>query len=1098
MAVRNRYYPGTSVSRHLETFERSWGEAVYQSGKPVLDSELIFSQEVGLELNRVLQNGTLPSGFLRGPGPIDPSQDFLDGVSTNTLRMRKATALVANLPVVVEYTNTSNPGENVIPFSSAPLYGGAPPDVKRTDFVFLEVWSCVVSSSPRATATVEIITNASISAGDQILINGVPLTATVGAPAVDEFQIGANGAITASNIYVAIANPANSFTGICTSTVSPTNTSLINLRAADPFAGAAGNAITLAIVLSVAGALQVNGGPGPTLFAGGVDAPNKPSQSTIYRLGNTMADPSVNFSDDIADPVVGTETSKRVQTQYRIRVTGQSEAVNFKQQNGFDNVNVLAQGTQVAPVAGYRFLPADGVSVAGSSSAINYGTVDSGLWVAGDGTLGSALALGTVDGYVYAIPIGMVFRRNDAYNGGAGGGWDPLNNTNGALPSIHPGWINPSIGFIPANTSDRPDGRFHDAILSADVMDLRKHIAPGGVDLKAELEFQMTALLDGNFASWAIDSSDKNVLGGGSGDVGTRYLVCNEVGRSSAKGGVSPSSGDTPRGDSIADFDHIRRRFGDWAVTERRIFPVYPTSSILTGPGLYVAKVNPALPNTWEEGDQINIDLDSLDASGIGNWVGAPSWFPTPSGAPVSSLWPAGTKVTDVLRVLHDDGNFVAAISKEVQVASIVGVGTPHIQISLAENTDGATGGLAVAPYNLVGPSGRPADVNSPRRIWVELEITYPTGVGCTDTVDAQVVPDATVWPSGPILEDDPTQRPADFEILLGAAFREGRREVLLEYATNDGSGPVSGVPISDSFVSDGPLQVSFERRIFGSSGTSVTVTDASTALPRLVDTATTEFGSSSRRLFLDPTTPLAGGGQTLVDVQYFAQDPLPNYGAVGYQLAFYYRSNAPQTLGVQAGAPVTFPLPATLQVQPFVMSRDLWTCNSSVGSVDLAYPYSTPSDQIPVNGDISPAEFPGEWALSAFAPISIGDFNAPTGLLNLHQLIPADGNSKFSFSGKDVDAEFRAHYKVADPSAYRPTVGGQPLSGVQTHKIWFPFLAKASADSTLYRAGEVLLIVVSRFAYLENNNIVGFADSNNTACAALYRTRGCLILASE
>lgn len=1097
MAIRNRYFPGTAVSRHLDTFERSWNEAVYQSGKPVLDSELILSQEVSFEINRIIQNGTSPSGWVRGPSPLDPILDFQDGTSPNTLRLRRRTALVANMPVVVEYTGTPTPGENVLSFSAAPVYGGAPPDVKRTDFVFLEVWACVVSSSPRATATVEIITNANVVAGDVININGVPLTATAGVPGIDQFQVGANGAITAANIYVAINALANSFTGICTATVSPTNTSLVNLRAADPFAGAAGNALTLAMVLTNAGSIQVNGGAGPTLFSGGADTPNKPSQSTIYRLGNTGADPSVNFTDDIADPVVGTETTKRVQVQYRIRVTGQTEAVNFKQQNGFDNVNVLARGTQAAPVVGYPFVPADGSTVSGNSSAANFGTVDSGLWVAGDGTLAAANALGTVDGYVYAIPIAMVFRRNDAYNGGAGGGFDPLSNTNGALPSTHPGFVNPSIGAIPAGDSDRPDGRFHDLLLRADVLDLRKHVTLGGLDLKAELEVQMSALLDGNFATWAIDGADKNDLGGGSGDVSTKYLVCNEIGRSSAKGGVSPSSGDTPRGDSIGDFDHIRRRFGDWAVVERRIFPIFPTSDIATQPGLYTVKANPLLPTTWEEGDQINIDLNSLDATGLGDWLNAPSGAPVGGGA-VADLWPLGTKVTNVLRIAHDDGNYGAAISKQVQVASVSGIGTPHVQISLAENTDSATGGIVAPAYSLVGAFGRVLDNNSPRRIWVELEITYPTGAGTTDTVDLQVTPDAGVYPNGPLIEDDTTQRPADFEGVLPPAFRESRREVSIEYVANDGSGALSGNPILDTFVSDGPLEATFERRVFGSLGGTLLVTDAVTALPVTPDLATTEFGSSSRKVYIDPATPLSGAGQTLINVEYFAQDPLPNFGAVGYQVAVYYRSNAPQTLGVQAGAPVTYPIPATLQVQPFVMSKDLWTCTVSVGSPDLAYPYSVPSDQIPVNGDVPPGDFPGEWALEAYSPISIGDFDASTGLLNLHQLVPVDGNSTFEFSSRDVDQEFRAHYKVADPTAYRPTAAAQPLSGVQTHKVWFPFLARASADSTLYRKGEVLLIVVSRFALLQNNNLVAFTDSSNTACAALYRTRGCLLLASE
>jgi hypothetical protein len=1097
MAIRNRYFPGTAVSRHLDTYERSWNEAVYQSGKPVLDSELILSQEVGFEINRIIQNAATPSGWVRGASNRDPLLDFQDGTSPNTLNLLRGTAIVANMPVVVEYTGTSVPGENVLTFSSAPVYGGAPPDVKRTDFVFLEVWACVVSTSPRATATVEIITNANITAGDQILINGVPLTATAGVPLVDEFQIGANGAITAANIFVAINNPANSFVGICSATVSPTNTSLVNLRAADPFAGAAGNALTLSQILTTPGCIQLNGGPGPTLFSGGADTPNKPSQSTIYRLGNTQADPSVNFTDDIADPVVGTETTKRVQVQYRIRITGQTEAVNFKQQNGFDNPLVLARGTQAAPVAGYPFVPADGSTVSGNSSAANYATQDSGLWVAGDGTLSSANALGTVDGYVYAIPIAMVFRRNDAYNGGAGGGYDPLSNTNGALPSTHPGFVNPSIGVIPVGASDRPDGRFHDLLLRADVMDLRKKIFPGGLDLKAELESQMAALLDGNFLTWAIDGADKNQLGGGSGDVSTRYLVCNEIGRSSAKGGVSPSSGSTPRGDSIGDFDHVRRRFGDWAVVERRIFPILPTSDIATEPGLYTVKANPLLPNTWEEGDQINIDLNALDATGLGNWLNAPSGAPIGGGS-VADLWPLGTKISDVLRVIHDDGNYGAAISKQVQIASITGVGTPHVQISLSENTDLATGGIVAPPYSLVGASGRALDQNSPRRIWVELEITYPTGSGTTDTVDLEVSPDPLVYPVGPILEDDTTQRPADFEGVLPPAYRVGRREVSIEYIANDGSGALSGNPILDTFVSDGPLEATFERRIFGSIGGTLLVTDAVTAAPVTPDLTTTEFGSSSRKVFIDPATPLSGAGQTLINVEYFAQDPLPNYGAVGYQIAVYYRSNAPQTLGVQAGAPVTFPIPAILQVRPFVMSKDLWTCTVSVGSPDLAYPYSVPSDQIAVNGDVPVGDFPGEWALAAFSPISIGNFDASTGLLNLHQLVPVDCNSQFQFQSRDVDQEFRAHYKVADPNSYRPTAAAQPLSGVQTHKVWFPFLARAVSDSTLYRKGEVLLIVVSRFAHLQENNVVAFTDSSNTTCAALYRTRGCLLLASE
>lgn len=1096
MAIHDKFFPGSTVSRYLSPGEHSWAEAVYQSGKPVLDAELNLSQEVGKEIRRLIQDREIPSGWLRGPTPLDPLSDFRTGAGANVLVMKKRTALVANCPVVVEYTGTTKPGENEITLDAAPVFGGAPPDVKRTDFLFLEVFKAVVSTSPRATATIEVITNADVSALDTFTFNATVLTAVAGAPAADQFQIGANEAATATNIAAAINLVTNSFTGICTATVDVTNPNLVNVRAADPFAGAAGNAITLTMVLGIALAMEVNGGAGPTTFAGGVDTANKPTQASIYRHGNILAAAGVNLADDIGDPVVGTETSKRVQIQYRIRTTGSTEAVNFKTENGFSNALVEAFGTTGAAVVGFPFVPADGATVSASTSAAAYNTVDPGLWIAGDGSSISATTLGTADGFSYAIPIGFVFRRNDAYNGGAGLGWDPLINSNGALPKTHGGFANPIIGAIPANTSDRPDSRFHNEILPADVLDLRRQVIPGGVNLKAELERQMTALLDGTLGTWAIDAADKNTLGAGAGDVGRQFLVANEIGRSNAKGGVAPASGDTTRGDTIGDFDHIRRRFADWAVVERRCFPILPTDLVGAEPGKYVQKATGGFV-TWEEGDVINIDLDALDATGIGDWSNASASGAPAGGAQVSNLYPPGTTISDVLRVEHDDGNYGGpAIAKRVELDRVVGIGTPHVQLTLGANNLQATGGIAVGGYDLVGPTGG-GDVNSPRRIFIELEITYPIGSGTTDTPDLEVVPDAGVYPDGPVLENDPTQQPADWEVLLPPEYRPGYREIGVEYVTNDGGGAGTGTPVTDSVVSDSDLLITLPRRIFGSGALLTTITDSVTTFARSVNTATTPYGSSLRRLDVQGATPLSGA-QTLCSVTYFPQDPLPNYGAVGYQITCYFRSNAPQTLGVQAGAPAAVPMPASLTVSPLVMSRDLWTGTVSAGGVDLAYPYSNPSDQIPVNGDVGAGDFPAEWILSATADISVGDFNSMTGLLNLHQMVPVDGNQDFTFTSLDVDTEFRVAYKVSDITAYRPVAMAQPLSGVATHKVWFPFLARASADNVFFREGEVLLVVVSRFATLDSDNTVQFTDSGNTTSAAIYRTRGLLLLASE
>ena len=133
---------------------------------------------------------------------------------------------------------------------------------------------------------------------------------------------------------------------------------------------------------------------------------NKPSASTIYKYGNVEYG-GTNISDDIQDPTIGFETTERVQLQYRLRVvgsgTGLGDSIDLAQYpDGLDDPNVIAQGTQAAPVTGYPFT--------------NMGDTlgDRGLWRAGAGDTTSRTDLGTVDGYVYAVPVCAVFRRNEA------------------------------------------------------------------------------------------------------------------------------------------------------------------------------------------------------------------------------------------------------------------------------------------------------------------------------------------------------------------------------------------------------------------------------------------------------------------------------------------------------------------------------------------------------------------------------------------------------------------------------------------------------------------------------------------------------------
>jgi hypothetical protein len=123
---------------------------------------------------------------------------------------------------------------------------------------------------------------------------------------------------------------------------------------------------------------------------------SKPTATTVYRFGNVEFG-GTNLPDTIQDDAIGFETTRRVQVQYRIRTV---PGINLATSNdGFDT-NVFGWGTTSADP---------------SSSGFTYSNMrdelgDPGLWRAGDGT--STNYLGTVDGYSYAIPICVTFRRN--------------------------------------------------------------------------------------------------------------------------------------------------------------------------------------------------------------------------------------------------------------------------------------------------------------------------------------------------------------------------------------------------------------------------------------------------------------------------------------------------------------------------------------------------------------------------------------------------------------------------------------------------------------------------------------------------------------
>ena len=1074
-----------------------------QAGDGANNDVQVLSVALGTYTTTIsLTTSNAGSIVLRQPPPVylAAPQDLTHGIldpatktMINGVVLPRLVAMVAGRPVVVEYTNCPVPGYNLISLQPPTPNGGPPPTVKRTDFLFLEVWYALIAPSLQAAGTITIASTP--NPGDTVTVAGVIFTAGT------DFAIsGTTG--TAANLAAAVAG--HLWTDI-TAFLQSAGSNIVVVQAIP--SGAVGNSITLA---SSTGAMLVSG----ATLTGGADRPGKPNsnQGTLYRHGNTLSPPNVWLPDEIIDPTVKQETTQRVQLQYRIRVTGDYDGVNYKTHpDGFSNTvqPIVAQGGASGPVASYPFVRADTVSTNGNSNAVAYGIDDPGLWIAGGGLGSDATALGTVDGYVYAIPIGFIHRHDDVFNVGmATPGFDPQTNANGAVVFGQTGFTG-YLGTIPAGKSDRPDGHFADVIDPSNILDLRRHIVLSGLDLSSEIQFQIQSLLDGNNHTWSVDTDDLGLPGTTGGDVSTQYLVCDVIER------LTDTPPANPMGNAIRSFDHVARRFGSQSVVERLVVAFLSDD---TYAGRTVTKSPDAAIGGWHEGDTLTLDLTALLATTDGTVFdgnATPVAFPGAPAATIASLLPTGAVITDVLSAYHDDGDFTTAIDQTVQIAQTFGLGTNVLQISLDANPQLANGGVSGNPtYALVDSSSPQTVASSTRRIFLEVEIMYPLGAGATCSPDLPVTPDATVYNGtisnagthqgpgvGASVISDVTEQPQDLSAAQAPQFRTGYREIQLEYVTDQIN--------YDTTISRNRHDVYTPRRANGA--IAATIQDLGTGTPpAVVADPASEYGSSSRHLV--NTAALTGLGQTLCKVVYNAQDAIPSAGVTnnGYRVAVYYRANAPQTAGVVAGALGTVTggvLPTILNVEPLKVNPALYTALTGAGSVDLAYPYARPLDQIAVNPGTGPT-IP-EWFFCASAGVAISDFDANTGMLSLHTLVEMDAQNVLQFGSNSVppvaDDDFRAMYTFALDSVYRPVIMAKPLSGASRHKVFVPFLARivedtpsSSGDGILFRKNEVVLVVLSRFAALDGDNTVQFENAaTNTSAASVYRTRNLLMISS-
>ena len=240
---------------------------------------------------------------------------------------------------------------------------------------------------------------------------------------------------------------------------------------------------------------------------------NKSPTALLLRHGNVKAPDAVNLTDDLIDPTYALESNARVQIQYRLRVV---EGVNLDTYpDGLDDPTVVAH-----TVSDFSGPGADGTATARAFSPF---PGDGGLWIAGNGDLADAALLGTVDGFMYAVPVCAVARRNTT-------AFSRSTNMNGGV-------------LIASGTSDRPDGLFSDQVAAEDILDMRRGCAR---DFQEVMDKASQQIFDNSLTT----RLEATALG----TSGTSALYRDDV--------AFPASG------KMGVTDGARRHFSDRSVTE--------------------------------------------------------------------------------------------------------------------------------------------------------------------------------------------------------------------------------------------------------------------------------------------------------------------------------------------------------------------------------------------------------------------------------------------------------------------------------------------------------------------------------------------------
>jgi len=642
-------------------------------------------------------------------------------------------------------------------------------------------------------------------------------------------------------------------------------------------------------------------------------------------------------------------------------------------------------------------VPAAAASPDGTATTWTYANQsssgDPGLWVAGDGSPPNTI--GSVDGYMYAIPICAIARRNDT-------AFAKNTNHNGGVATPGP--------------SDRPDGLFYDIIDEKDVLDLRLGVSATGWDYREILQKNWNLLLDN-----ALKTEWETTLDGG-GHRGHTNLKAGEIGVDTAGAQRLGKSGD-------ASFDAVRRRFSDRPILETILVKYSPADGSGGGPN-------------WQSGDTVTIDFTALPVVPYAafNWASF-----APSDVTIVDVWKMGF-------VGSTSGNYTTVFDSSGTVYPV-----PFRIEGLGDQPGTVTVTFTSAPTNYL---------QSDLYIW--LVVAYPPDEGLHRTpVEDWGDPDSLVIENPASL---PATSPILFSTTYGFDIDYPHREVNIQYrtvsyTTNQIGGSTQDIVLPDrAFVAPLAANIKINAVPYGGS---VTLSD------------------DGYIVTLDP------GSISLNDaiaVQFAGFRPFPENSV---EVSIYYAARAPQPTQDAL-------LPTSLTVIPRMISDQLYVVTAGSGSAGEGFPFDQGYVQLPGVYPTSGGSFDGDHQLDGRTDINTATFSAATGYVQLPVAVgyvPKADEVVLQRSGGDVDAEDRSFFKSVPTSAYRPSAWAQQLADPKLHRVCLPMIAELPSDTSFGYKGQLVLVVLSRWASDEDNN-VAFLDSlaANETSASIYRIQGNLL----